>query len=158
MGPLAQTAIPRSPCTNEFTTLEAMTTSKISGGTLAALAVLHAVWGFGSPFPFQSRGELADAVVGTASFPSASSCLSVATLLAIASGTVTRVIPMPTSIRRSVLTVMTLVFTLRSLAGFLGKTSVLSPGSDSERFQRLDRRYFAPICLCLAVGAWASRK
>jgi hypothetical protein len=158
-GPLTETVEPRSLCTNEFTTVETMTIArKITGGTLAALAVLHTVWGLGSPFPFHTRGQLADAVVGTASFPSASSCFGVAALLALASGTVTRVIPMPQTIRRLGLTVLSLIFTLRSLAGLLGRTSLLSPESDSERFQGLDRRYFSPICLCLALGTWTARK
>jgi hypothetical protein len=158
-GPPYETVETRSLCTNEFTTVEAMAITRIlTGGTLATLAALHTVWGLGSPFPFHTRGELADAVVGTASFPSASPCFGVAALLALASGMVTRVIPLPQTIRRSGLTVLSLVFTLRSLAGFLGHTSLLSPGSHSERFLRLDRRYFSPICLCLAVGAWTTRK
>jgi hypothetical protein len=33
---------------------------------------------------------------------------------------------------------------------------VLAPGSNSERFVRLDRRIYAPLCLGLSVGCLAS--
>ena len=131
--------------------------SNATGAALGLLAVLHVAWGLGSPFPFRGRDELADAVIGSVSVPSTTSCLGVAALLVIASGTVTNAIPMPPSLRRPALTILTLVFTLRSALGFGAKTSLLSPASVSPRFQRLDRRYFAPLCLALTLGSWAAR-
>ena len=131
--------------------------SSATGAALGLLGVLHVAWGLGSPFPFRERDELADAVIGSVSVPSTTSCLGVAALLAIASGTVTKAIPMPPSLRRPALTILTLVFALRSALGFSAKTSLLSPASVSPRFQRLDRRYFAPLCLALALGSWAAR-
>jgi len=44
------------------------------------------------------------------------------------------------------------VLAVRGIAGLLGRTDVLSPGSSSPRFRRLDRRYFSPLCLALAAG------
>jgi hypothetical protein len=134
-----------------------MKPSSGTGAALGLLAVLHVAWGLGSPFPFRERDELADAVIGSVSVPSRTACLGVAALLAIASGTVTKAIPMPSSLRRPALTIMILVFALRSALGFSAKTSLLSPASVSPRFQRLDRRYFAPLCLALALGSWAAR-
>ena len=131
--------------------------SSATGAALGLLAVLHVAWGLGSPFPFRERGELADAVIGSVSVPSTTSCLGVAALLAVAGGTVTKAIPMPLSLRRAALTILALVFALRSALGFSAKTSLLSPSSVSPRFQRLDRSYFAPLCLALALGSWAAR-
>ena len=37
--------------------------------------------------------------------------------------------------------------------GLAGRTDLLVPGSESERFRRLDRRVFGPACLALATGA-----
>ncbi len=132
--------------------------SSATGAALGLLAALHVAWGLGSSFPFRERRELADAVVGAASVPSPTSCFAVAALLAAASATLTEAIPMSPSLRRLALTFLTLVLALRSALGFTAKTSLLSPASVSSRFQGLDRRYFAPLCLALALGSWAARK
>ncbi len=134
-----------------------MKTSSVTGVALGLLAALHVAWGLGSPFPFRERDELADAVIGSVSVPSSTSCFGVGALLAVASGTVTKSIPMPLSLRRPALTTLALVFALRSALGFSAKTSLLSPASVSPRFQRLDRRYFSPLCLALALGSWTAR-
>ena len=46
----------------------------------------------------------------------------------------------------------------RGVLGLAGRTSVVSPDSDGARFRRLDRRFYAPLCLGLAAGVlWAGR-
>jgi hypothetical protein len=42
------------------------------------------------------------------------------------------------------------VLTGRGALGLTGKTRLVSPSSASERFGRLDRRVYSPLCLVLA--------
>ena len=131
-------------------------TARLTGGVLAALTVLHVAWGSGSAFPFRSRRELADAVVGSAFVPPPTACFAVAGALATGTALVVDVIPLPAPVRRASLLALAAVFGLRSALGFSGKTALVSPGSDSELFVRLDRRIYAPICLGLSIGSVAS--
>jgi hypothetical protein len=119
---------------------------------LTALAVLHAAWGLGSAFPFRSRRELADAVVGSGVVPAPIACFAVAGALATGTALVADVMPLPVTLRRASLVGMAAIFVVRSALGFSGKTALVSPGSDSQRFVRLDRRIYAPICLGLSIG------
>ncbi len=41
----------------------------------------------------------------------------------------------------------------RGALGLAGRTDIVSPGSVSERFRRLDRRCYSPLCLALAALA-----
>jgi hypothetical protein len=131
--------------------------SVVTGMTLGTLAVLHVTWGLGSSFPFHDRGELADAVIGRSTVPSSRACFSVASLLAFGMAMVLHLLPIPKWFRRWALAVMATVLALRSVAGFTAKTSLLSKGGDSERFRRLDRQLYAPLCLLLAVGSLCAR-
>jgi len=83
-------------------------------------------------------------------------CFAVAGALATGTALVANVIPMPPPIRRLSLLGMAAVFGVRGALGFSGKTALVSPGSDSEKFVRLDRRIYAPICLGLSVGSLVS--
>jgi hypothetical protein len=47
---------------------------------------------------------------------------------------------------------------LMAIAGLAGRTDLLSPGSDSERFRDLDRRFYSPLCLALAAAAVPRRR
>lgn len=131
-------------------------TARLTGGVLAALAALHLTWGFGSSFPFRSRRELADAVVGSSAVPPPMACFAVAGALTTGAALVTNVVPLPQSLRRSSLLGMAGVLGFRSALGFTGKTALISPGSNSERFVRLDRRVYAPLCLGLSIGSLVS--
>jgi hypothetical protein len=131
-------------------------TARLTGVVLAALAVLHLAWGLGSAFPFRTRGELADAVVGSSLVPPPMACFAVAGALATGTALVANVIPIPPPIRRLSLLGMAAVFGFRATLGLTGKTALVSPGSDSERFIRLDRRIYAPTCLGLSVGSVVS--
>ncbi len=128
----------------------------LTAGVLAVLSALHVAWGFGAAFPLRSRDELADAVVGTVVVPPPIACLAVAGALATGAALAANVAPVPPGVRRSALGVMAGVFGLRGALGFLGKTDLVSPGSNSERFLHLDRRLYAPLCLALSLGTLAA--
>lgn len=121
--------------------------------TLAAIGGLHVAWGRGSTFPFSSREELNDKVIGRDATPSPAACYAVAGLLTAASALVAG-LPRPRSrIRRLGVVVVTAVLGTRAALGFAGKTDLVSPGSVSPRFQEMDKRVLSPLCLALAVGA-----
>jgi hypothetical protein len=96
----------------------------MTGGVLAALSALHVAWGFGSSVPFRSRGELADAVVGTATVPPPLSCFAVAGALAAGAALASGVAPVPPAWRRPLLRVMAGVLGLRGGLGLFGKTDL----------------------------------
>jgi hypothetical protein len=133
-------------------------TSRITGLVLAGLSALHVAWGLESSFPFSERGQLANAVVGTNDVPSRNSCFTVASLLALASAAVLKILPLPRTPRRVALTSLAGILALRAGLGLAGKTALLSPGSDSARFRRLDRQFYAPLCLGLALGVLKVRR
>jgi hypothetical protein len=133
-----------------------MRTARLTGGVLAAVALLHVAWGLGSAFPFRSRRQLADAVIGSPLVPPASACFAVAGALATGAALVTDVIPVRPRLRRAALVGMAGVFAARGVLGFWGKTAMVSPGSRSDRFVRLDRRIYAPVCLGVSIGSVVS--
>ncbi|MCE9623532.1 MAG: DUF3995 domain-containing protein [Actinomycetia bacterium] len=120
------------------------------------IAVLHVAWGRGSSVPFRSRSELADAVVGSDSVPPPPACYAVAAALAGAAALLLDVPIAPRPVRRLGRRVAAGVLLVRGVAGASGRTDLLVPGSVSPRFRRLDRRFFAPLCLALAAGAAAA--
>ena len=132
------------------------TTTRLLSSVLATLAVLHALWGLGSAFPFRTRRDLADVVIGSSTVPPSLACFAVAGALATGAVVVRNVIPVPPRERRLFLCGMGALFGIRSALGFLGKTALVSPGSDSERFVRLDRRIYAPTCRGLAIASLVS--
>lgn len=132
------------------------TKNERSGGLTAtalfAVADLHVMWALGSSFPFRTREDLADSVVGTKDVPSTAACVAVASALVAAALIVGDVVPLPRRIRRLALQVISTTLATRGIAGALGRTSALSPGSDSPTFTRLDKRIYSPVCLWLAAG------
>jgi hypothetical protein len=128
----------------------------MTASVLAALSALHLAWGLGASIPFRSRDELADAVVGTAAVPPPIACFAVASALAAGAALAGNMAPVAPGVRRSALVVMACVFGLRGTLGLIGRTELVSPGSNSERFRRLDRRLYAPLCLALSAGSLAS--
>jgi hypothetical protein len=127
-----------------------------SGGltacSLFAIAALHVAWGLGSSFPFESREELADSVVGTDEVPSLQACIAVASLLALSAALVADLVPLPNRLRTFALRIVSAVLATRGVAGAIGRTSTLSPGSESPAFVRWDKRFYSPLCLSLAAG------
>ena len=63
---------------------------------------------------------------------------------------------MAPTLRRTTIRGVASVLGLRGALGLMGKTEVLAPGCNSERFVRLDRRIYAPLCLGLSVGCLTS--
>ena len=133
-------------------------TTRLTAGVLATLSALHFAWGLGSSVPFRTREELADAVVGTTAVPPAPACVAVAGALAAGAALVANAIPVASGLRRSALGVMACVFGLRGGLGLMGRTDMVSRGSHSERFLRLDRRVYAPLCVALALGCGAASR
>lgn len=127
-----------------------------TAAALTALSGLHFAWGCGAPFPFRDRRRLADTVAGTTAMPPARDCFAVAGALVVAGGLVGDLAPMPLRMRRIGVVGVASVFAGRGIAGLTGRTRRLVPWTPSERFQRLDARYYGPLCLVLAAGALAS--
>lgn len=127
----------------------------LTSATLAGIAAVHVAWGLGSPVPFASRAELADAVIGSQAIPSPNACYAVAAALFAASALVSDVPIGPRRLRRAGRTVVGGTLAVRGVAGLCGRTDVLSPGSTSPRFRRLDRQIYSPLCIALAYGAIA---
>lgn len=120
---------------------------------LGAVGVVHVVWATGSTFPFTSRAALNDTVVGRHATPGPAECLAVAALLATAAGAVTSADRRHGPVSRLVTCGVALVLATRAAFGLAGRTAILVPGSESERFKRMDRTVYAPLCAALAVGA-----
>ena len=133
-------------------------TARLIAGLLASLSALHLAWAFGSAFPFRSRRALADAVVGTPAVPSPAACVAVAGALAVGAAVVGDVLPTRPATRRYALRGMAALFAVRGSLGFLAKTELVSPGSNSTRFIRLDRRVYAPLCIALSLGCLSVSK
>lgn len=130
--------------------------SRATAVTLGGLASLHLAWAVGSSFPFSSRAELADAVVGARSVPSPGACVGVAVSLLAASAVVAGPPGMPRGLRRVGAAGAGLTLAGRGTLGLLGRTSLVSPVSTSPRFRHLDRRVYSPLCLALAIGSLAA--
>ena len=128
-------------------------TRQLTVVTLAGIGGLHLAWGRGSSFPFPNRDALSDSVIGSDAVPSAAACNAVAVALFVASGLVADVPIGPRRLRAVGRAGVATVLATRGFAGLLGRTDVLSPGSTSARFRRIDERYYSPLCLALAAGA-----
>jgi hypothetical protein len=131
-------------------------TDRLTAGVLMALAGLHVAWAGGAAFPFDRREDLADAVAGTQAVPGPASCVAVAAALTAGAALVQNVPVLPRRLRTLGLYGMAGILGLRGAAGLTGTTEFLSPGSNSERFRRLDRRLYSPLCLALAAGSVAA--
>ncbi len=125
----------------------------VTSVALIAIGGVHVAWGLGSSFPFASRDELADAAIGTTIVPPPAACGAVAGALFVAAALTADVGVAPPALRRLGRGTITCIFAARGVLGLLGRTDVVSPGSTSERFRSLDRRFFAPLCLLLAAGS-----
>jgi hypothetical protein len=120
---------------------------------LVGIGVLHVMWGRGSTFPFADREQLNDTVVGREVTPSPAACYAVAGLLVSAGALVAGVPSKSSRLRRLGVGTVAAVLGTRAALGFAGRTDLVSPGSVSETFRETDKRYLAPLCLALALGA-----
>ena len=130
--------------------------SSLAALTLFGLAGLHVVWGRGSSFPFATKLELSDAVIGSRAVPSPGACYAVAAALFAASALAADAPVAPRRVRVLGRRVVVGVLSVRGIAGLAGRTDLLSPGSASPRFRSLDRRFYSPLCLALAAGTLTS--
>ncbi|MEO6125820.1 MAG: DUF3995 domain-containing protein [Ilumatobacteraceae bacterium] len=133
-------------------------TASTTAITLTTIAALHAVWGAGASFPFPDSAALADTVTGSGALPAPRECFAVAGLMLFAAGVVSEVLPIGPMARRIGSGGVAAVLGTRGVAGVLGRTGSLVPWTPSERFNRLDRRLYGPLCLLLAGGAAMSAR
>ena len=138
--------------------LASQRTRGFTSATLLVIAGLHVAWGFGSSFPFGDRATLADSVVGGNDVPRRSACLAVGGVLIVGSALFGDWLPLPHRFRAWGLRLMAAVLGIRGILGLFKKTALVAPGSDSPRFQRLDRTMYAPLCVILAIGALLSSR
>jgi hypothetical protein len=122
---------------------------------LGAVGALHAIWATGSAWPLRDKRQLTDSVSGRPGDdpPSPAACLGVAGLLAAAAGLVGGRPRRSPRVSRIGSAGVVATLTARGLLGLAGRTHVISPGSESQRFRRLDRRICSPLCLTLAALA-----
>jgi hypothetical protein len=85
-------------------------------------------------------------------------CYAVASALVLAASVIEDAPHWPGRVRRLGLDGIAAVFGVRGVLGLAGMTATVSPGSASVRFQRLDRRLYAPLCLALAGGTVLARR
>jgi hypothetical protein len=130
-------------------------TRRAGSGTASAgllvIAVMHAAWGAGSAWPFADRESLADAVIGRREVPPPAACLAVSGALVAAAALVAGLPRRRPGLRRLGAGAVAAVLAGRRAIGLAGRTRLVSPGSTSARFVRLDRQVYSPACLALAA-------
>jgi hypothetical protein len=127
--------------------------AELASAGLAGLAALHVAWAAGSSWPPHDTAKLSDAVVGHDRFPPSAPSLAVAGGLSAASAFVAGWPADAQHLQRIGAAGVVAVLSLRGALGLAGLTHLVSPGSSSPRFRRLDRRLYAPLCLTLAALA-----
>ncbi|ACV08811.1 DUF3995 domain-containing protein [Jonesia denitrificans] len=126
----------------------------ITTTTLTGIAALHAAWATGSAFPFATREELADTVVGSPEFPGANACWTV-TALAGTGALLVAVQPRTTLVRLAHRGVAATLLA-RAIIGGRTSTQLLGLPEPSRAFLDADKKIYRPLCLTLGVGAWVS--
>lgn len=129
--------------------------TRAAAAGMLGIGALHAVWATGSPWPLPDKEQLTDAVSGrdAAEAPSPAACLAVTGLLSTAAALVTGRPKRIPALSRIGSAGVVAVLASRGALGLAGRTDVVSPGSSSARFRRLDRRIYSPLCLALAALA-----
>jgi hypothetical protein len=123
---------------------------------LTAIAVIHAAWGAGTRWPRKTEAELVTAVIGHKrdTMPSPSQCY-LAALAIFTPGAIALMLagfvqtPRPPWLVLLAGAGAALVFAGRGIAGYVPAWRALHP---REPFASLDRHYYSPLCLLLAVG------
>lgn len=130
--------------------------SATTAATLAAIAGLHVGWGAGSSFPFKDRDALADSVAGSSAAPGPRECFTVAGLLFFAAGVVSDGLPIGATTRSLGLAGLATILGGRGIIGVAGRTGSIVPWTPSTRFNKIDKKYYGPLCLALAGGTLLS--
>ena len=119
---------------------------------LLGIGALHAAWGAGSSWPMATRTELSEAVLGSPGLErgGAAACYAVAGALGAGAALVAGWPAQLDRPRRVAVAGIAATLAGRGALGLTGRTHLVSPVSTGERFRRLDRRIYAPVCLTLA--------
>lgn len=127
--------------------------TRTSASALLAIGGLHVLWATGSSWPLPDHGDMADAVAGRSSddAPGPVACLAVAGLLTTAAAFVSGRPRRAPRLSRLGAGGVAAVLTTRGAFGLAGRTHELVGWKTSERFRRLDRRVYSPLCLTLAA-------
>jgi hypothetical protein len=124
---------------------------------LAAIAGLHAAWGFGMRWPARNERDLVALVVGRRGqswVPTLAQCLLAATailaagLVALLMANIIR-LPVPPALVTAAGAGATLVFLARGVAAY---TTVWRDAFSQEPFATMDRAWYAPLCFLFAAG------
>ncbi|MGW4894509.1 DUF3995 domain-containing protein [Kitasatospora sp. NPDC004240] len=123
---------------------------------LAGTGALHAVWTT-TPWPLRTPKDFADTVVGGGEgVPSVAACLTVAGALSTAAyvvGARSGVLPTagPAWLRAAGAGAAAAALLARGAAGpvLFGRGMI----ARTDRFRRMDSRYYSPLCLALGAGA-----
>ena len=121
--------------------------------TLAGVGLLHVAWGKGSAWPMASRADLSDAVLGSPGLGGrrgAAACYAMGGILGLAAVMVAGGPERVERPRRVAVAGIAAALAGRGALGLAGRTDLVSPVSTGERYRRLDRRVYAPLCLTLA--------
>jgi hypothetical protein len=134
-----------------------------TAASLAGLAIVHVVWARGSTWPFTDRAGFVRSIIGSsnpAKSPGPGASLSVAALLTISTlgvaGRPWATKPKTVLASDLVTLVTTGVLALRGTVGLAGSGAGLL-GTTPE-FRRNDLRFYAPLCVALALGGTLSRR
>lgn len=129
--------------------------AQIEAVLLAAIAALHAAWGLGMLWPRHSELELVGLVVGYKRdrMPGPAQCFAAAGGILIAALLVGALagmprLPLPPVLVRLAGAAVALVFAGRGIAGYLPAWRARFP---REPFATLDRRFYSPLCLVIAL-------
>ena len=119
-------------------------------GSLAVGAV-HVAWGRGSSWPFASRRELAQKVVGSNDFPDATACYVVAAGAFSTAVAFSKKTPGAGNVffRRLVV----LAVAARSIAGGQKATEVLRLPQPGQAFLEADQKLYRPLTAIFALAA-----
>lgn len=135
-----------------------MTVANLAGvlltAILAAIAIVHASWGFGSSFPAADRDSLALLAIGQRQVPDAAACFAVAFAVAamaalpsVALGWVE--LPRPfVQLAKLGCWAGAAIFAARGVAGYLPAFDRIFP---LEPFHTMNRVAYSPLCLLLAA-------
>ncbi|MET7441019.1 DUF3995 domain-containing protein [Streptomyces sp. NPDC004082] len=126
--------------------------NRFSVTALTALSGIHIAWGLGSSWPLPDRETFSDAVVGRPNPPGPTACYAVACVLGAAALVVAGRPKRSPALSRLGAAGVAGVLGVRGMAGLSGHTDLISPGSTSARFRRLDRLAYSPLCLALAAA------
>lgn len=119
-------------------------------GSLAVGAV-HVAWGRGSSWPFTSRVELSQKVVGSNDFPDATACYVVAAGAFVTAAVFSKKNPGAGNVffRRLVV----LAVGARSIAGGKKATEVLRLPQPGQAFLDADKKFYRPLTAIFAIAA-----